>query len=148
MYCHADAADHSEHVSIAEIVRWFMLQLLCAWWDCDRRADRESADLDQPDAGQVDRRGGREELLRHARRAKAGRYRPAQREPLDRLEARRDLAVHRVAEVGEMFVAAGDLDVEPVAQVGVEFDIAGERSEEHTSEPQSLIGISYAVLFL
>src|SRR3546814_2902155 len=46
--------------------------------------------------------------------------------PLDRLEARRDLAVHRVAEVGEMFVAAGDLDVEHVAQVGVEFDRAGE----------------------
>src|SRR3546814_15847635 len=54
------------------------------------------------------------------------RYRTAQREALDRLEARRDLAVHRVAEVGEMFVAASDLDVEHVAEIGVEFDIAGE----------------------
>src|SRR3546814_12377925 len=54
------------------------------------------------------------------------RYRTAQREALDRLEARRDLAVHRVDEVGELFVAASDLDVEHVAEIGVEFVIAGE----------------------
>src|SRR3546814_20922372 len=111
-------ANHVEHHAATVGPRLFGLQCFGAERHRDRGADREGADLHQSDAGDVDRRGGREELLRQARRAEAGRYRTAQREALDRLEARRDLAVHRVAAGGATLLAAS--------------------SEENTSEIQSL----------
>ena len=64
-------------------------------------------------------------LLGEAGRAEPGRNRTANCDPLDRLEPRRGLAVHRIAEIAEMFVTPGDLQGERLADVGIDFRVTG-----------------------
>src|SRR3546814_8179943 len=103
------------------------------------------------EAGRADARRRRREIRRHTEVKEDVRFVPEDVVAVPFADRRRELVLQGLQRQAVELRAAERLRAQQVLRAGrwlVEQVVAGERSEEHTSELQSLMRISYAVFCL